>query len=130
MRPCVTDGDDGGGAGAHEQAERGSVDQRCEAFFTVGEYDIVIPSAQESDAWTWLTQNGYNIPRGYASAAPRPYVRQGMKFLRRQGQLRAEQAKGGSRYLSPLQFGFASEKFMLPMRLGMLNAKGPQDLIV
>jgi hypothetical protein len=110
---------------------RGSVDQRVrvEAFFTVGEYDIVILSAQESDALeTWLTQNGYNIPKG-ASAALRPYVRQGMKFFVARVNLK-EQAKGGSRYLSPLQFGFTSEKFMLPMRLGMLNAKGPQDLIV
>jgi hypothetical protein len=112
-------------------APRGSVDQRVrvEAFFTVGEYDIVILSAQESDALeTWLTQNGYNIPKG-ASAALRPYVRQGMKFFVAKINLN-EQAKSGSRYLSPLQFSFASEKFMLPMRLGMLNAKGPQDLIV
>ncbi|MFO1161410.1 MAG: DUF2330 domain-containing protein [Reyranellaceae bacterium] len=112
-------------------APRGSADQkvRVEAFFTVGEYDIVILSAQESDALeTWLTQNGYNIPKG-ASAALRPYVRQGMKFFVARVNLK-EQAKGGSRYLSPLQFGFASDKFMLPMRLGMLNAKGPQDLIV
>lgn len=109
----------------------GSVDQRVrvEAFFTVGEYDIVILSAQESDALeTWLSHNGYNIPKG-ASAALRPYVRQGMKFFVAKVNLK-EHAKGGSRYLSPLQFGFASEKFMLPMRLGMLNAKGPQDLIV
>lgn len=109
----------------------GSQDQRVrvEAFFTVGEYDIVILSAKESDALeTWLTQNGYNIPKG-ASAALRPYVRQDMKFFVARVNLK-EHAKGGSRYLSPLQFGFTSEKFMLPMRLGMLNAKGPQDLIV
>src|SRR5208283_1923296 len=35
-------------------------------------------------------------------------------------------------YLRPLQFSFESDKFMLPMRLGMLNAPPdkPQDLIV
>jgi hypothetical protein len=102
---------------------------KVEAFFTVGEYDIVILSAQESDALeTWLTQNGYNIPKG-ASAALRLYVRQGMKFFVAKVNLK-EHAKGGARFLSPLQFSFDSEKFMLPMRLGMLNAKGPQDLIV
>lgn len=102
---------------------------KVEAFFTVGEYDIVILSAEESDALeTWLTQNGYNIPKG-ASAALRPYVRQNMKFFVARVNLK-EHAKGGSRFLSPLQFAFASEKFMLPMRLGMLNARGPQDLIV
>jgi hypothetical protein len=102
---------------------------KVEAFFTVGEYDIVILSAQESDALeTWLTQNGYNIPKG-ASAALRPYVRQGMKFFVAKVNLK-EHEKGGAQFLSPLQFSFDSEKFMLPMRLGMLNAKGPQDLIV
>jgi hypothetical protein len=102
---------------------------KVEAFFTVGEYDIVILSAQESDALeTWLTQNGYNIPKG-ASQALRPYVRQGMKFFVAKVNLK-EHEKGGARFLSPLQFSFDSEKFMLPMRLGMLNAKGPQDLIV
>jgi hypothetical protein len=102
---------------------------KVEAFFTVGEYDIVILSAQESDALeTWLTQNGYNIPKG-ASAALRPYVRQGMKFFVAKVNLK-EHEKGGARFLSPLQFSFDSEKFMLPMRLGMLNANGPQDLIV
>jgi hypothetical protein len=102
---------------------------KIEAFFTVGEYDIVILSAQESDALeTWLTGNGYNIPKG-ASAALRPYVRQGMKFFVAKVNLK-EHARTGGQFLSPLQFSFQSEKFMLPMRLGMLNAKGPQDLIV
>jgi hypothetical protein len=32
--------------------------------------------------------------------------------------------------LRPLQFAFESEKFMLPVRLGMINSNGPQDLIV
>jgi hypothetical protein len=102
---------------------------KIEAFFTVGEYDIVVLSAKESDALeTWLIGNGYNIPKG-ASEALRPYVRLGTKFFVAKVNLK-EHAQSGSRYLSPLQFSFASEKFMLPMRLGMLNAKGPQDLIV
>jgi hypothetical protein len=102
---------------------------KVEAFFTVGEYDIVILSAEESDALeTWLSENGYKLPKG-ASAALRPYVRQNMKFFVAKVNL-AEKTKAGGQYLSPLQFAFASEKFMLPMRLGMLNAKGPQDLIV
>lgn len=41
----------------------------------------------------------------------------------------AEQAKTGFRMLRPLQFAYESEKFMLPIRLGMANANGPQDLI-
>jgi hypothetical protein len=32
--------------------------------------------------------------------------------------------------LRPLQFGFKSEEFMLSIRLGMINARGPQDLVL
>jgi hypothetical protein len=102
---------------------------KVEDSFAVGEYDIVVLSAAQSDGLeTWLRENGYNIPAG-ASAALRPYVRQNMKFFVARVNL-SEQAKAGFQYLRPLQFAFTSEKFMLPMRLGMLNAQGPQDLIV
>jgi hypothetical protein len=100
-----------------------------EARYTVGEYDIVILSATQSDGLeTWLRQNGYRIPAN-ASRALQPYVRQGLKFFVAKVNL-AEQAKTGFSYLRPLQFAFESERFMLPVRLGMLNAKGPQDLVV
>ena len=100
-----------------------------EARYTVGEYDIAILSATESNGLeTWLKQNGYRIPPG-ASNALRPYVRQNLKFFVARVNL-AEQAKTGFSYLRPLQFAFESERFGLPVRLGMLNAKGPQDLVV
>ncbi len=52
-----------------------------EASYTVGEYDIVILSAKQSDGLeTWLRENGYRIPKG-ASAALQPYIRQQMKFF-------------------------------------------------
>ena len=100
-----------------------------EAAYTVGEYDIVMLSAKQSDGLeTWLRENGYRIPKG-ASAALKPYVRQNMKFFVAKVNLK-EQAKTGVAYLRPLQFAFESPKFMLPVRLGMLNAKGPQDLVL
>ncbi|MEO8486961.1 MAG: DUF2330 domain-containing protein [Betaproteobacteria bacterium] len=100
-----------------------------EARYTVGEYEIVVLSAKESDGLeTWLRRNGYRIPAG-ASAALRPYVLQNMKFFVARVDL-AEHAKTGRAWLSPLQFAFESPKFMLPVRLGMLNADGPQDLVV
>src|SRR5262249_29864400 len=40
------------------------------------------------------------------------------------------QAKLGFTYLRPLQMAFESPKFMLPIRLGTLNANGPQELFV
>ena len=100
-----------------------------EARYTVGEYDIVLLSASQSDGLeTWLTQNGYKIPAG-ASRALRPYIQQNMKFFVARVNVK-EQAKTGFSYLRPLQFRFESAKFMLPIRLGMINAQGPQDLIV
>jgi len=100
-----------------------------EASYTVGEYDIVILSGTQSDGLeTWLVENGYRIPRG-ASAALKPYIRQQMKFFVARVNL-AEQARTGVSHLRPLQFAFESERFMLPVRLGMLNARGPQDLVL
>jgi hypothetical protein len=77
-----------------------------------------------------LHENGYKIPKG-ASAALKPYINQGMKFFIAKVNLK-EQMKTGYAMLRPLQFAFDSEKFMLPMRLGMLNAppNRAQDLIV
>jgi hypothetical protein len=100
-----------------------------EARYIVGEYDIAILSATESNGLEiWLKQSGYRIPPG-ASKALQPYVRQHLKFFVARVNL-AEQAKTGFSYLRPLQFAFESDRFMLPVRLGMLNAKGPQDLVV
>jgi hypothetical protein len=100
-----------------------------EARYTVGEYDIAILSATESNGLEkWLRLEGYRIPSG-ASKALQPYIRQNLKFFVARVNL-AEQAKIGFSYLRPLQFAFESERFMLPVRLGMLNAKGPQDLVV
>lgn len=102
---------------------------KVEAEYTVGEYDIVILSAKESDGLeTWLKQNGYSIPTG-ASQALAPYIKQNMKFFVAKVNLK-EQVKTGLTYLRPLQFAFESEKFMLPIRLGMVNAKGPQELFI
>jgi hypothetical protein len=104
---------------------------KVEARYTLEEYDIVSLSAKKSDGLeTWLRENGYKIPAG-ASAALRPYIKQGMKFFVARVNLE-RQSQSGYTMLRPLQFAFESEKFMLPMRLGMLNAPPdePQDLIV
>jgi hypothetical protein len=100
-----------------------------QAQFNVGEYEIVILSATESDGLeTWLVANGYALPRG-ASKALAPYIKQGMKFFVARVNLK-EQARTGLTRLRPLQFAFESRRFMLPLRLGMINAQGPQDLVV
>ena len=102
---------------------------KIEAEYTVGEYDIVILSAKESDGLTtWLTQNGYRIPDG-AQDVLGSYIRQDMKFFVAKVNLEAH-AKSGNTFLRPLQIAFESEKFMLPIRLGTVNSRGKQDLLL
>ncbi|YAF95652.1 MAG: DUF2330 domain-containing protein [Nodularia sp. CChRGM 3473] len=100
-----------------------------EARFNVGEYDIVILSAKESGGLeTWLNRNGYKIPRG-AKQLLKPYIRSSMKFFVAKVNLdKFEQS--GYQFLRPLQISYQSPKFMLPIRLGMINATSEQDLIV
>ena len=100
-----------------------------EAQYTIGEYDIVILSATQSDGLeTWLLENGYKIPTG-ARAALEPYIKGGMKFFVAKVNLE-NFAKSGATLLRPLQMSFETPMFMLPLRLGMLNAVGDQDLVV
>jgi hypothetical protein len=102
---------------------------KVEAKYTVGEYDILILGAKQSEGLeTWLRENGYRIP-AKASAALQPYIRQDMKFFVAKVNLEA-QKESGVQHLRPLQIAYESKKFMLPIRLGMANASGPQDLIV
>ena len=100
-----------------------------EASYTVGEYDILILSAEESDGLgTWLRENRYRVPDG-ASRILGSYLKQGMRFFVAKVNLEA-QAESGFNNLRPLQIAFESRKFMLPIRLGTLNADGPQELFV
>ncbi|HSF20391.1 MAG TPA: DUF2330 domain-containing protein [Vicinamibacteria bacterium] len=100
-----------------------------EAAYTVGEYDILILSAEQSDGLeTWLTENGYKMPPG-ASRVLSSYIKQNMRFFVARVNLE-EQSKLGYSTLRPLQVAFESPKFTLPIRLGTVNADGPQDLLV
>jgi hypothetical protein len=100
-----------------------------EAQYTVGEYDILILSARESAGLeTWLSENGYRIPNG-ASAVLHSYLKQNMKFFVARVNL-GEQTKLNLSHLRPLQIAFESPKFMLPIRLGTVNADGTQELVI
>ncbi|MEL6354408.1 MAG: DUF2330 domain-containing protein [Cyanobacteria bacterium J06627_28] len=100
-----------------------------EEQFSVGEYDILILSARESDGLeTWLRQNEYRLPEG-ASEVLAPYIRQGMKFFVAKVNLE-EFDQREFQQLRPLQIEYDSPRYMLPIRLGMLNADEEQDLIV
>jgi hypothetical protein len=100
-----------------------------EAQYTVGEYDILILSATESAGLeTWLAENGYRMPKG-ASAVLQSYLKQQLKFFVARVNV-GEQAKLGLTHLRPLQIAFESPRFMLPIRLGTVNADGPQELFI
>jgi hypothetical protein len=111
----------------NKDERRKSLGVTIEASYTVGEYDILILSAKQSDGLkTWLIESGYTIPKG-ASAVLGSYIRQNMKFFVAKVNLK-EQAKLGFSYLRPIQVAYESPKFMLPIRLGTVNAKGTQEL--
>ncbi|MGI8502726.1 MAG: DUF2330 domain-containing protein, partial [Hassallia sp.] len=110
---------------------RGSSDLgvTVEARFNVGDHDIVILSAKESGGLeTWLNRNGYKIPKG-AKQLLQPYIRSSMKFFVAKVNLNKFE-ESGYQLLRPLQISYFSPKFMLPIRLGMINATTEQDLIV
>jgi hypothetical protein len=100
-----------------------------EASYDVGEYDVSILSATESDGLVnWLDDNGYKIPAG-ADDVLGSYIRQKMRFFVAKVNLERMTLMGNG-YLRPLQVRYESAKFMLPLRLGTVNAAGPQDLII
>lgn len=100
-----------------------------EASYTIGEYDILILSAKESTGLkTWLVQNGYQIPK-QAEEVLDPYIRNNLKFFVVKVNLQEMEALG-FQSLRPIQMQFESDRFMLPLRLGMANAEHAQDMIV
>jgi hypothetical protein len=100
-----------------------------EATYAVGEYDISVLSAQESDGLvSWLNDNGYRIPAG-AESVLGSYIKQKMRFFVAKVNL-GRVGSHGSVTLRPLQVRYETAKFMLPLRLGTVNANGPQDLII
>jgi hypothetical protein len=57
------------------------------------------------------------------------YIKQGMKFFVAKVNLKQQQ-KLGFKYLRPIQVSYDTNRFMLPIRLGTVNADGPQDMIM
>ena len=116
-------------SGSGGTGRRRNLGVTVESSFSVAEYDILILSATESDGLeTWLNQNGYKIPKG-AREVLGAYIRQNMKFFVAKVNL-DEFDKTGYQKLRPLMMAYESSRFMLPIRLGMVNAKGEQDLLV
>src|SRR5262249_30990401 len=79
MAPMAVPAPSAGGMARRQRAD--SLGVKIEASYTVGEYDILILSAKESDGLEiWLRENGYKIPPG-ASRVLGSYLKQGMHFF-------------------------------------------------
>ncbi len=106
----------------------GSYGVAIEAEYKVDEYDILILSAEESNGLKrWLDDNGYKIP-DQAEEVLEPYIKNNLKFFVVKVDAKRLAEKGNE--MSPIQISYESPKFMLPIRLGMANADGFQDMIV
>jgi hypothetical protein len=121
------------GAPMREMADEGSVRDygvKIEAKFEVGEYEVLILSAKDALGLDrFLRDSKYKIPEG-AEPLFRPYIQQGMKFFVAKVNAKKVAFEKGMAKLSPLRFHYDSETFALPVRLGLINAKDKQDLIV
>ncbi len=115
-------GEDGGIDGDGD----GTVD--VEATYLVGDYEVVILSAEESMGLeTWLTTNGYHLPDG-ADARLAEYIESGSFFLAAKVAPGADLADGSA--LAPLQISYLSDGFTIPLRLATLNSPGEQDMVI
>jgi isorenieratene synthase len=135
-QPCATTRDwDKGAEAIGPMAEAAATAGRraapgvVEAEFAVGEYEIVILSADDSAALdTWLRQNAYKIPEG-AEPVLRPYVQPDRSSSWPRSTARRSASKGAwpsSRRCAST----TTRSLQLPVRLGLLNSRGVQDLIV
>lgn len=103
-------------------------DVEVENRFIVGEYEIVILSAEESDSLIgWLNDNGYATSIT-AEDMMQEYLDGGSFFFA--ARVDTELIPEGQDMLSPLQFRYRSEVFSLPIRLGTVNSPGEQDLVI
>jgi hypothetical protein len=113
-----------GDAAPGGRPEAGDLGVKIEAQFEVGEYEVVILSAEDSMGLdTWLRQEKYNIPAG-AEPVLKPYVQAGMKFFVAKVNIAKVKKDGDRTMLSPLRFHYDTEKFELPVRLGLINSSG------
>jgi len=121
----------GGTRSAGAKAKADDLGVTVEAQFTVGEYEVVILSAKDAAGLeTWLKQEKYTIPDG-SEPLFRPYVQAGSKFfVARVDVSKVTFDQKGMATLSPLRFHYDTPEFTLPVRLGLVNSSGTQDLIV
>ncbi len=120
----------GGPAKPAVNAAPGNLGVTIEAQFTAGEYEIVVLGAKDSSGLaTWLKRESYKIPEG-SEPYLRPYVQSGSKFFVARVDVTKVKMDGDKATLSPLRFHYDAPELTVPIRLGLVNSAGTQDLIV
>jgi MYXO-CTERM domain-containing protein len=101
------------------------------ATFQDGEYSFMAPGAGESAAIVdFLRMREYQLSAA-AEAALQPYADAGMRFLIAEvDPSQVHFNADGEAVLSPLRYHYDSERLVVPLRIGTVNALGVQDLVV
>lgn len=103
---------------------------KVEAHYDVGEYSIAVLGAQQgrgAGLVEWLNKFHYAVPQE-AIPVLNSYIGQNMKFFVAKVNFRKLKGKGAT-FLRPIQVRYTTPRFMLPVRLGTINADGPQELV-
>jgi hypothetical protein len=95
--------------------------------FDIGEYTAWVVSADGEDGLSaWLATQGFAVDDATGTALGE-YIAAGSHFLA----LRVDLERlDGNNWLSPLQVGYTSDAWSLPLRLGAASSAGVQDLVI
>ena len=85
----------------------------------------ILSATQSGSLFTWLNDSGYQVP-GQSQDLLQQYI-DGHTFGCK---VAADAGVESGDKLSPLQFAYTSDAFQIPIRIGTLNAKEAQDLVV
>ena len=109
----------------------GPVRSEVAATFQDGEYSFMAPGASESAGIVdFLRARDYRLSAA-AEAALQPYADAGMRFLIAEvDPLQVHFDADGEATLSPLRYHYDSERLIVPLRIGTVNALGVQDLVI
>ncbi len=123
---CPEDWGTSGGAGGSNGAGGDGVS--VEGTYLVGDFEITILSAEESDALTdWLKAAGYTVPQS-AAGVLQDYIDGGSYFLAAQVHADAVIAEG--EILPALGYRLSSFPTTLPLRLGAAAAEQAQEVVL
>ena len=113
------------GAGRLRAADYGV---KVESHFFAGEYEMAVLSGKNADGLVqWLQKFHYDVPDD-AKAVFDGYIKQKMMFFL--ARVYVKEMGNGRRHLRPIQVHYTTPKLMLPIRLGMVNADGPQEILL